>query len=114
LPTDIEVLAEDTAQVAAGEEDRPRASPAAEAILLAVMRGMTRYRGIASGPANREFVLEAVDPAVPRTARATAQGFDGAVDAALQFTALKEREVGRAESSARGSGVDQHKDCTSG
>jgi hypothetical protein len=50
---------------------------------------MTRYHGIAAGPANREFVLEAVDPAVPGTARATAQGFDGAVDAALQLTALK-------------------------
>jgi hypothetical protein len=53
------------------------------------MTGMTRYHGIASRPANREFVLEAVDPAVPRTDRATAQDFDGAVDAALQLTALK-------------------------
>jgi hypothetical protein len=89
LPTDFEVLAEDTAQIAAGEEDRPRASPAAEAVLLAVMRGITRYHGIASGPANREFVLEAVGPAVPRTARATAQDFEGAVDTAPHLTALK-------------------------
>jgi hypothetical protein len=53
------------------------------------MRGITRYHGIASGPANREFVLEAVDPAVPRTARTTAQDFDGTVDTALQLTTLK-------------------------
>jgi hypothetical protein len=114
LPTDIEVLAEDTAQVAAGEEDRPRASPAAEAVLLAVVREMTRYHGIASGPANREFVLQAVDPAITRTARATAEDLDGAVDAALQLTALEQREIGRAESSGRGSGVGQHKDWTPG
>ena len=32
------VLAEDAAEVAAGEEDRPRAAPAAEAVLLAEVR----------------------------------------------------------------------------
>jgi hypothetical protein len=73
---------------------------------------MTRHHGIAFGPANRELVLEAVDPAVPQTPRATAKDLDGAVDPALQLTALEQREVGRAESSGRGSGVDQHKDWT--
>jgi hypothetical protein len=67
---------------------------------------MTRHHGIASGPANREFVLEAVDPAFPWTGRAAAKDSDGAVDAALQLTALKQREVGRDESSGNGSGVD--------
>ena len=82
--------------------------------LLAVVRGMIRYHGIASGPANREFVVEAVDPALARAGLATAQDFDGTFDAALQLTALKQREVGRVESSARGSGVEQHMNWTPG
>jgi hypothetical protein len=38
LPGDVVVLAEDAAEVAPGEEDRPRAAPAAQAVLLAEMR----------------------------------------------------------------------------
>src|SRR5215218_7963929 len=38
LPRDVVVLAEDAAEVAPGEEDRPRAAPAAKAVLLAEVR----------------------------------------------------------------------------
>jgi len=53
------------------------------------VREMARNHGIASVSANRELVFQPVDPAVPRTARATAQRFDGAVDTDPQLTALE-------------------------
>src|SRR5918992_1987482 len=43
LPADVEVLAEDAAQVAAAEEDRARAAPAAQAVLLAEVREVGRH-----------------------------------------------------------------------
>jgi len=42
LPGDVEVLAEHTPQVAAGEKDRARPVPATQAILLTKMREMGR------------------------------------------------------------------------
>jgi hypothetical protein len=51
LPRDVEVLAKDAAQVAVGEEDRARAVPAAQAVLLAEVRkvGGRPSRGGRSG-----------------------------------------------------------------
>ena len=53
LPTDVKVLAEDAAQVAAGKEDRAGALPAAQAVFFAEVRDF--LGGIAYKP---EFLLQ--------------------------------------------------------
>ena len=49
---DVPVLAEDAAQVAAGEEDRPRAALADQDILLAEVRAVAMDQALAAGAAD--------------------------------------------------------------
>src|SRR5215218_7137836 len=66
LPGDVVVLAEHTAQVAAGEEDRPRAVPAPQAVLLPEMRKGGGDHGLAADGAQPLVVGQTVHLAQPR------------------------------------------------
>ena len=66
VPGDVVVLAEDAAQVAAREEDRARAAPAAKAVLLAEVREVRGDDGAAADRAQALLVDAAVDLAAPR------------------------------------------------
>jgi hypothetical protein len=66
LPGDVVVLAEHTAQVAAGEEDRARAVPAAQAVLLPEVREVGGDHGLAADGAQPRVVGQAVHLAQPR------------------------------------------------
>jgi hypothetical protein len=74
-PRNVEVLAKDAAQIAAGEEDRAGAVPAAEAVLLAEVRKMGGDDRVAADPAQSALVPEAVHGTQPGThsARRTQQ-----------------------------------------
>jgi hypothetical protein len=68
LLADLPVLTEDAAQVAPAEEDRARAAPAADRILLAVVRTEAVHHRAAPGPAHGPlFGLEPIHVAVART-----------------------------------------------
>src|SRR5215218_6758660 len=69
LPGDVVVLAEHTAQVAAGEEDRPRAVPAPQAVLLPEMGKVGRDHGLAADGAQPIVVGQTVHLAQPRANR---------------------------------------------
>ncbi|HEY3189476.1 MAG TPA: hypothetical protein VGJ70_18460, partial [Solirubrobacteraceae bacterium] len=66
LPGHVEVLAEDAAQVAAAEEDRSRAAPAAQAVLFAEVREVRRDRRPAADFAEPALVGQSVDRALAR------------------------------------------------
>src|SRR6185437_15384081 len=66
LPGDVVVLAEHAAQVAAGEEDRARAIPPPQAVLLAEMREMRCNDSRPPDPTQAFDVMQPVDPAQPR------------------------------------------------
>jgi hypothetical protein len=61
---DVGVLAEDAAQVAAGEEDGAAAAPAAQAVFLAVVGEVAADPGEAAGQAGGRLVGQPVDAAV--------------------------------------------------
>jgi hypothetical protein len=67
LPRDVVVLAEDAAEVAPREEDRPRPALATEAVLLAEVREIGGNGGLASDRAETCDVGSAVDLAAART-----------------------------------------------
>jgi hypothetical protein len=69
LPGDVEVLAEHAPQVAAGEEDRARAVPASQAILLTEMR---EVRGDDRLAADRAQTALAAEPGLDTTERPVA------------------------------------------
>jgi hypothetical protein len=67
LPRDVVVLAEDAAEVAAGEEDRPRAASAAQAVLLAEVREVRGDDGVPADRTETGHVRPPVDLAAART-----------------------------------------------
>jgi hypothetical protein len=67
----ISNTAEDAGEVAAREEDRARAAPAAQAVLLAEVREVRRDDGIAPNRAEPSDVCTAIDLAARRTNHAT-------------------------------------------
>ena len=66
LPGDVVVLAEHTAQVAAGEEDRARAVPTPQAVLLPEVWEVGGDHGLAADGAQPLVVGQAVHLAQPR------------------------------------------------
>ena len=82
---DVEVLAEDAAEIAVGEKDGSRSPPAPEAILLPQVRKSTAHHRPPPGLARRPLPLEAIDSAVPGAAPAVAQRPDGLLCAPRQL-----------------------------
>ena len=76
---DIGVLAIHTAQVAAGKEDRSRASPAAEGALLPRMGTKTAHPGKFTGLTHPQLTPGAVDTAAQRANVTTFQARVGSV-----------------------------------
>lgn len=91
---DVEVLAEDAAQVALGEENRAAAAPSAQAVLLTQVREVTADAGLASGAAGSGFTRQPVDAALARAGLAGLQPRDGLRRPALKFAAVMEAEIG--------------------
>jgi hypothetical protein len=84
---DIEVLAEDAAQVAVAEEDRARAVPAAQARLFSEVREGAGDHRVAAGLAGGPPVPEPVDVAIARTGPAARERVDGTPGAVAQLAA---------------------------
>src|SRR5712691_9885323 len=70
LPAHLEVLAKDTAQVAAAEEDGSGASRAPQAVFLPEVREITADPHIAAGATDGELVRQPVDMAITRAEHA--------------------------------------------
>jgi hypothetical protein len=70
LMTDVVVLAEDAAEIAARKENRPGASPTDQDALLAEMGTDGAYQRRLAYPAKARFPLAAMDVAQTRTDRA--------------------------------------------
>jgi len=68
--TDLVILAKYTAQVTAGEKDRPRASAAGEGGLLTVMQAEMGDQGLTSDSTKPEFPRQSIDPALAGAATA--------------------------------------------
>src|SRR5579871_3452067 len=89
-------MAEDAAEVAEREEDRPRASPAAEAVLLAPVREGARDDRVASRVADARLVRDPVDAAVPRARVAIRELGEAGLHSRGEVV-LRELPVGRHE-----------------
>src|SRR5262245_11946116 len=90
----LEVLAEDAAKVAPGEEDGARPLPAAEDVLLAEVGEVGGDPRVAGGLADGEPAVEAVDLAVARAERADAECLQCLVDLLAQAARLPGLEIG--------------------
>src|SRR5271157_1269640 len=97
LLADVPVLAEDAAQVAQAEEDRPRSIPAAQAILLAEVGEGAGDPCITAGMADPRLVLHAVDVAIPGACAAVLQLAQTGGDALGQSTRAMQGQVGGLE-----------------
>src|SRR5574337_406668 len=73
LLAEIEVLAEDAAEVAPGEEYRAASVPPPKTTLLAKMGKITPHSCISAGSADLGLVRQTIDLAVPGTDPATLQ-----------------------------------------
>lgn len=93
--TDVEVLAEDTAQIAVREEDRTRAIPSSQTVFLAKMREAARDHGVAARLARRPAILETVHAAITRAGTTIRKRSHGATRAAGQRV-TPQPNVGRA------------------
>ncbi len=94
---DSVVLAILATQVAPGEEDRPRAPPAAQRVLLSMVRaigGDPRPQACATATQ----LLGAVDPAIAGTKIAGVFALAGGLHAPLQLPVMKQSEIGGLES----------------
>ena len=99
LPTDVEVLAKDAAEVALAEEDGARARPAPQAILFAVVGKGTADKGQPPSAAVglRTVCLTPVGMALPWTAHAIDQGIDSLAGSVSKIAAVVQFQVGRPE-----------------
>ncbi len=70
---DVEVLAEDAAEVAVGEEDRSRTVPTPEAVLLSKVGEGAAHDGVASGFAGRPLPVQPIDATITRASTAVGQ-----------------------------------------
>ena len=93
------VLAEDAAQIAAGEEDRARAPLAAKAVLLAEVRKVGRDHRVTPDAAETGMVGEAVDLALAGTDHAPLgpEQYESPTRALLELAAAIQRQIGRLE-----------------
>jgi hypothetical protein len=92
---DVPVLAKDAAQIAQPEEDRSRAIPAPEAILLTKMREGARDCGVPAGVADTRFIEQPIYMAIPGAGAAVFQFRERGVDAGGEFPLPIRREIGR-------------------
>jgi len=76
---------------------RARAAPTAEHILLAEVREKGRDPRVAPHPADREAILEAVNPTVTRAEGAAPERFEGLVDLLPKASPLIRAEIGGEE-----------------
>ena len=94
---DVEILAEDAAQVATTEEDRSGAIPAAQALFFAEVRKRAGDSCPSADPANSGFVFPAIDLAVPRTKPARTQQLLGDSNSLSELSLLVGLPVSRDE-----------------
>ena len=106
LLADVPVLAEDAAQVAQAEEDRPRAIPAAQAVLLAEVGEGAGDPSIPASVTDPRLVLHAVDMAVPGACAAVLQLAQPGGDALGQSTRAVQGQVGGLEGLEQEPGID--------
>jgi len=91
LLADVPVLAELAAQIAAAEENRARAAPAAQHVFFAVDRSCG---GTLADPAYRTLNgSETINAAIARAEVAVLQMPAGNTDALLQLTAFKQSQI---------------------
>jgi hypothetical protein len=97
LEADIEVLTEDAAEVAVGEEDGPRAAPAAQTVFFAMVRPYAADDGPASGAAIRRRVslVQTVDVALTAAERTIGQPLDRLSHAAGQLAVFEQLDISR-------------------
>src|ERR1019366_2662887 len=108
-PADLVILAEDAAQVAPAEEDRPRTTVAAQAALFAEVGKIAADDRVTSGSADFRLVLDAVHVAVAWAQDAVGQLLQAKLDATRQFPTLPQLEIyGLEVPSIDGSGTLQH------
>ncbi|OPZ45388.1 MAG: hypothetical protein BWY94_01373 [Actinobacteria bacterium ADurb.BinA094] len=91
---DVLVLAEAAAQVAAAEEDRARAGPAAQHGLFAVMWPVARHARTGADAADAARAARAVDAAAARAELAGGEQCGGALRAPLELAAPAQGDVG--------------------
>jgi hypothetical protein len=85
---DIEILAEDTSEVAAGEKDRAGAAHAHQRRFLAEVRPVARYDRMVCYAAGAYLAAQAAGSARARTHATRLKQVLYCVDAPLQFPAL--------------------------
>ncbi len=92
---DLPVLAKLAAQIAAAEENRSRAVPAAQYVFFAVMGAVTVNDGVLSDPAYRALQgPQAIDPTIARAKIASLQMLAGDAGTPRQFAAFKQVQIG--------------------
>ncbi len=106
LLADIPVLAEDAPQIAQAEEDRTRAAPAPETVLLAEMRKGAGNPSIAPGVAHTGQVGHSIHATVARTRAAILQLAQPGQDSLGHFTGAIKRQVRRLEWVEQEAGID--------
>ena len=95
LPTDVEVLAEHATEVALAEENRAGASPAPQAVFLAMMGKGTADHGQPPGAAvgPRTVVVAPVGMAPARADGAVGQGLDCLLSPVGKLTAFQQFQI---------------------
>jgi hypothetical protein len=104
LPTQLEILAEDTVQVTRSEEDGSGSIPATKAIFFSLVREKAIHSGHSPGCANPNGSFQAVDVASTRTQITILQNCQALANSLLQLTrapALKIRGFVLASNSRR-------------
>src|SRR5215472_6270866 len=95
LPTSLKVLAEDAAQITAGEEDGAGAAPAAQAVFFTKMGKVAANGRVPAYPADGELIGQPVNVAVAGTERAVGKLAQRALHPAGQLARLPQRKICR-------------------
>src|SRR5262249_27987606 len=106
LLADVPVLAEDAAEIAQAEEDRARAAPATEAVLLAEVWKGAGNPGVAPRVPEAAQAGHWIAGPVARTAAAILQFPQAGGDSLAQLTGAIERQVCRLERVQQEAGID--------
>ena len=113
LLRDVPVLAEHAAQIAQAEENRPRAVPAAQTILLAEVGEGAGDDSVAPGVADQSLVLEPVDVAVARAGTAVGQFGERRFGSRAELPTAGQLDIGRLEVVDQEPGIDPGGKCCS-
>ncbi len=97
LLADVEVLAEDTFEIAHREKNCAAAMYAPKAVLLAKMRKETCNRRVPSGFANRFFIIQTIDPAVAWAYLAIGKTFQRLAGPPIQLASAVQVQISRLE-----------------